>query len=109
VRPIRPVRPESPLGSKSREPASWDDLMGKPSGDSLDVHEFVSRAVHELKTPLSVIHGYARTLLDTELPESDRRWLLQTIAEQSHKVASMLDALAKPYEKPGPQEPEGGG
>jgi signal transduction histidine kinase len=86
----------------SREPASWDDLLGKPSGDQFDVREFVSRAVHELKTPLSVIHGYARTLLETELPESDRRWLLETIAEQSHKVASMLDALAKRYQDAGP-------
>jgi signal transduction histidine kinase len=88
----------------SHKPRSWDDLVGEASGRPPDPREFVSRTVHELKTPLSVIHGYARTLLDADLPESDRRWLLETIAEQSHKLATMLDQLARRYEEGQPEE-----
>lgn len=55
--------------------------------------EFSSRVVHQVKTPLAIMHGYARTLLEQELPDEDRRWFLRVIAEQSKRISVMIDTL----------------
>lgn len=57
--------------------------------------EFWDHVVHELKTPLAVLHGYATTLLDHDLPEEHRRWFLQVIAEQSLRMSQGIDLLAE--------------
>ena len=55
--------------------------------------EFWSHVVHELKTPLALMHGYATTLLERELPEEQRRWFLRVIAEQSVRLSEGIDRL----------------
>jgi signal transduction histidine kinase len=55
--------------------------------------DFWSHVVHELKTPLALLHGYATTLLERELPEEQRRWFLQVIAEQSVRLSEGIDRL----------------
>lgn len=55
--------------------------------------EFWSHVVHELKTPLALLHGYATTLLERDLPEEQRRWFLQVIAEQSVRLSEGIDRL----------------
>jgi signal transduction histidine kinase len=55
--------------------------------------EFWTHVVHELKTPLALLHGYATTLLERELPEEQRRWFLQVIAEQSVRLSEGIDRL----------------
>jgi signal transduction histidine kinase len=55
--------------------------------------EFWSNVVHELKTPLALMHGYATTLLERDLPEEQRRWFLQVIADQSVRLSEGMDRL----------------
>lgn len=55
--------------------------------------EFWSHVVHELKTPLALLHGYAKTLLERDLPEEQRRWFLQVIADQSLRMSEGIDRL----------------
>jgi signal transduction histidine kinase len=55
--------------------------------------EFWSHVVHELKTPLALMHGYAATLLERDLPEEQRRWFLQVIADQSVRLSEGMDRL----------------
>jgi signal transduction histidine kinase len=55
--------------------------------------EFWSHVVHELKTPLALMHGYAATLLERDLPEEQRRWFLQVIADQSIRLSEGMDRL----------------
>lgn len=53
--------------------------------------EFWSHVVHELKTPLALLHGYSTTLLERDLPEEQRRWFLQVIADQSVRLSEGMD------------------
>jgi signal transduction histidine kinase len=55
--------------------------------------EFWTHVVHELKTPLALLHGYATTLLERDLPEEQRRWFLQVIADQSLRMSDGIDRL----------------
>jgi hypothetical protein len=55
--------------------------------------DFWSNVVHELKTPLALLHGYATTLLERDLPEEQRRWFLQVIADQSIRLSEGMDRL----------------
>jgi signal transduction histidine kinase len=55
--------------------------------------EFWTHVVHELKTPLALLHGYATTLLERDLPEEQRQWFLQVIAEQSVRLSEGIDRL----------------
>ncbi|HVM11296.1 MAG TPA: histidine kinase dimerization/phospho-acceptor domain-containing protein [Actinomycetota bacterium] len=55
--------------------------------------EFSSRVVHQLKTPLALMHGYAATLLERDLSEEQRRWFLDVIRRQAASLATMLDRL----------------
>jgi signal transduction histidine kinase len=55
--------------------------------------EFWTFVVHELKTPLALLHGYATTLLERNLPEEQRRWFLKVIADQSIRLSEGIDRL----------------
>ncbi len=57
--------------------------------------QFVANASHELKTPVSVIKGYAETLLSDhgEMEESDRGRFLETIHRHSERLALLINDL----------------
>jgi signal transduction histidine kinase len=73
--------------------------VGRPSDDERQrlleevEREFWTHVVHELKTPLALLHGYATTLLEQDLPEEQRRWFLQVIADQSLRMSDGIDRL----------------
>ena len=57
--------------------------------------EFVSTMSHELRTPLNVIIGFAEMARDEELPESERRGVLQRIEEAGRDLLGLIeDTLA---------------
>lgn len=58
---------------------------------------FMGNLTHELKTPMTAISGYARTLLTVKLPEEDREEALSYIYEESSRLErlsrKMMDLL----------------
>jgi two-component system phosphate regulon sensor histidine kinase PhoR len=55
--------------------------------------DFVANVSHELKTPLTVISGFAETLRDLDLDEADRQRFLQTIESNTRRMQRIVDDL----------------
>jgi signal transduction histidine kinase len=57
--------------------------------------DFVATASHELRTPLAAVYGAARTLLreDVTLDPVDERMLLQSIANESERLAHIVEQM----------------
>jgi signal transduction histidine kinase len=54
---------------------------------------FLATTSHELKTPLTVIHGFAQMLQREELPAPQRDHALQAIEARSRQLAGIVDRL----------------
>ncbi len=55
--------------------------------------ELISAISHEFKNPVAIIHGYAQTLLEEDVPQSLQRKFLQKIFEASNKISYMIDRM----------------
>jgi signal transduction histidine kinase len=55
--------------------------------------DFVANVSHELKTPLTVIGGFAETLADDDLPVDQRRRFAETIQLHSRRMQRIVDDL----------------
>ena len=55
--------------------------------------DFVANASHELKTPLTVISGFAETLADDDPPEAQRRQFAQAIRSNAQRMQRLVDDL----------------
>jgi len=55
--------------------------------------DFVANASHELKTPLTVISGFAETLLDADLSPPQRRQFVGTIQSNVVRMQRIVDDL----------------
>jgi signal transduction histidine kinase len=55
--------------------------------------DFVANVSHELKTPLTVIAGFAETLRDRELPTNNRERFLDTIEANTRRMQRIVDDL----------------
>ncbi len=55
--------------------------------------DFVANVSHELKTPLTVVTGYAETLLDESIPAEQRRRFVTTIRDNAHRMQRIVDDL----------------
>ncbi|HUF31358.1 MAG TPA: ATP-binding protein, partial [Gemmatimonadaceae bacterium] len=55
--------------------------------------DFVANVSHELKTPLTVISGFAETLLDEEGEPAQRRRFAEAIQSSAHRMQRMVDDL----------------
>ena len=57
--------------------------------------EFIATVSHELRTPLAAIYGSAQTLLreDVELGETDKKRLLDVIAQESERLTRIADDI----------------
>ena len=55
--------------------------------------DFVANASHELKTPLSVIRGYADTLLEEEGLKEQTIAFVKTIQEHTHRLTKLVEDL----------------
>ena len=54
-------------------------------------HELVSRIGHELRTPVTVILGLARTIRAPELSEADRTELLDRLVQRASGLAKLIE------------------
>jgi PAS domain S-box-containing protein len=55
--------------------------------------EFLATAAHELRTPMSSIHGFSELLMTRQLDEPIRREVIETIHTQSEFVVRMVNDL----------------
>ena len=55
--------------------------------------DFVANVSHEIRTPVTVIGGFAETLLELDLTESERRQHLESILRQSQTMQRLVDDL----------------
>ncbi|HEV8218452.1 MAG TPA: ATP-binding protein, partial [Gemmatimonadaceae bacterium] len=55
--------------------------------------DFVANVSHELKTPLTVIGGFAETLRDHDLPDTERTRFLETIESNTRRMQRIVDDL----------------
>jgi signal transduction histidine kinase len=55
--------------------------------------DFVANVSHELKTPLTVVRGYAETLLGDEPPQDVRRGFLTSILANATRMQRLVDDL----------------
>jgi signal transduction histidine kinase len=55
--------------------------------------EFISRVTHELRTPLSSIHGYLEVLGDPELPAETREGFLNRVRRNSDRLLTLVDDM----------------
>ncbi len=55
--------------------------------------DFVANVSHELKTPLTVVSGFADTLLDPDLPPSIRLQFAETIRAHAQRMQRIVDDL----------------
>jgi two-component system phosphate regulon sensor histidine kinase PhoR len=55
--------------------------------------DFVANVSHEIRTPVTVIAGFAETLLELELDEASRREYLHTILRQSRTMQRLVEDL----------------
>lgn len=55
--------------------------------------DFVANVSHELKTPLTIINGFAETLEDPHLPDADRHRFAATIQTNAHRMQRIVDDL----------------
>src|SRR6266487_545001 len=56
---------------------------------------FLATTSHELRTPITVVQGFASTLASRwdQLPDTERRMAVQTIAERAESLARLVDQL----------------
>ncbi len=56
---------------------------------------FLATTSHELRTPITVVQGFASTLANRwdKLPDADRRSAVQTIAERAGSLAKLVEQL----------------
>lgn len=55
--------------------------------------DFVANVSHELKTPLTVIRGFAETLADDDPPPDIRRQFAESIASHTRRMQRLVDDL----------------
>ena len=55
--------------------------------------DFVANVSHELKTPLTVVRGFAETLADDDPPAEVRRQFAQSIAGHTRRMQRLVDDL----------------
>ena len=55
--------------------------------------DFVANVSHEIRTPVTVIGGFAETLLNLELDDATRRTYLATILKQSQTMQRLVEDL----------------
>jgi two-component system, OmpR family, phosphate regulon sensor histidine kinase PhoR len=55
--------------------------------------DFVANVSHEIRTPLTVLTGFVETLQSLPLPEDDRNRYLGLMAQQAHRMQTLVNDL----------------
>lgn len=57
------------------------------------VEQYVATLTHEMKSPLTAIHGAAELLQDQDMPEPDRKRFIGNIREQAGRLKALIERM----------------
>ncbi len=84
----------NPNDELGRFAAAFNGLLDRLAAALHAQRQFMADASHELRTPVSVVRSAAQvTLARTDRPEADYRESLTIVAEQSARLARLVDAM----------------
>ncbi len=84
----------NPNDELGRFAAAFNGLLDRLAAALQAQRQFMADASHELRTPVSVVRSAAQiTLARTDRPEADYRESLTIVAEQSARLARLVDAM----------------
>ena len=92
--PARPVRLSvhlHPYGQGRRLLLSRD-ITGVEQAEVMR-RDFVANVSHEIRTPLTVLTGFVETLQNLPLPEEERARYLELMAQQAHRMQTLVSDL----------------
>jgi heavy metal sensor kinase len=72
----------------------FNDMLGRLDGAFRRIHEFTLHASHELKTPLTVLHGEIETVLREEDLTPTRREQLLSQLDEVKRLSKIVDGLS---------------
>jgi PAS domain S-box-containing protein len=84
----------TPLSGRDEQVLDFRDITAaKELEEAKDL--FLATTSHELRTPITVVQGFASTLASRwdKLPDADRRSAVQTIAERAGSLARLVEQL----------------
>ncbi len=89
-----PVEMRGRLASELRPTFdNFAELMDELDASQQEKQRIITDVSHDLKTPLTVILGYAQALFDGTIPDNKRSVYLATIREKAIISSDMLDSL----------------
>src|SRR5262245_3932456 len=92
--PSRRLIPQSHGDELGRFAAAFNGLLDRLAAALTSQRQFMADASHEMRTPVSVVQTTAQvTLARTDRAESDYRESLTIVAEQSARMASLVNAM----------------
>lgn len=77
------------IGLVSRTYSNFTNMCEKLRSVTGLQNDFIAMVSHEIKTPISVINGYAGLLQDPEIPLEKKQHYVQQIVENSSQLSSM--------------------
>jgi signal transduction histidine kinase len=81
------------LSSLKTANAKLEEDIEKERGLERMRKEFVTSVSHELKTPITLIDGYAEGLKDNIFEENDREYYLDIIIDESRKMGNLVSDM----------------
>lgn len=66
-------------------------------------NKMVANIAHDIRTPVTVISGYAKAILDGMMPPQEQRSYMESIYQKSYRLSEMVDNFAE-YSKLGHPE-----
>ena len=75
--------------------ASFNRMAAELRSNDYLRKDFISNASHELKTPLSILNGYAKLLEEPELSPEERKEYAASIAAESDRLVRLVDNMLR--------------
>lgn len=72
---------------------SFNEMAGKLSQSEQEKQKMLSDISHDLKTPVTIIEGYAKALLDNKISAENQKDILQIIVSRSMSLTKLINTL----------------
>ena len=72
---------------------AFNTMTRKLQGVEAGRREFVANVSHELRSPITSIHGFAEGMADGVIPEEEQPKYLRLVADESRRLSGLIDDL----------------